>query len=248
MDMKISGSGQIASGEYDEIKISGSARLSGLVRCATFRVSGSAKGDALDCKNELKISGSSRFTQSVKAGSGSVSGSFGCEGDFTAREQVKCAGSLHCGGSLRCGALSASGKITVGGDTEAEKVDVSGKLYCGGLLNAEEISIECSSGMEIGSIGGCKIVIYREERGRSVSRLPLFSSFVKKAGGAVLVKQAIEGDHIAIENVVVPRVSGRVVAIGEDCEIDLVQYNEEIEISPKAKVGKVEKIEAASEL
>lgn len=34
----------------------------------------------------------------------------------------------------------------------------------------------------------------------------------------------------------------RVVAIGADCEIDLVQYTEEIEIRPDAKVGKIEKI------
>ena len=56
------------------------------------------------------------------------------------------------------------------------------------------------------------------------------------------MKNAIEADTIALENVKTPRVSGRIVAIGEDCEIDLVQYSEEIEISPKAKVGRTEKI------
>ena len=36
--------------------------------------------------------------------------------------------------------------------------------------------------------------------------------------------------------------TGRYIMIGEGCDIDLVQYSENIEISPKAKVKKCEKI------
>ena len=56
------------------------------------------------------------------------------------------------------------------------------------------------------------------------------------------MKNSVEGDDIALEGVTAPRVSGRVVAIGEGCEIDLVQYSEQVEISPEAKVGRTEKI------
>ena len=56
------------------------------------------------------------------------------------------------------------------------------------------------------------------------------------------VKTSIEGDEIALEGVIAPRVSGRVVAIGAGCEIDLVQYSEQVEISPEATVGKTEQI------
>ena len=55
-------------------------------------------------------------------------------------------------------------------------------------------------------------------------------------------KLYVDGDEIALEGVVAPRVSGRVVAIGADCEIELVQYSEQVEISPEAKVGRTERI------
>lgn len=242
MDMRISGSGQIAAGEYDNIRISGSGRCRGLVRCASFHAYGSASGETLECKNELKVSGSCGFDKDVRCGSLGVSGAFSCGGNLTAEQKVHCSGGTKVSGNIKCGELHISGGITVGGDVEAEMVKVSGKINCEGLLNAEEIKI-CSSGnMEIGTIGGSKVVIYPEHREKWIERLPFLSSIFHFSSSTVRVKNAIEADTIALENVKTPRVSGRIVAIGEDCEIDLVQYSEEIEISPKAKVGRTEKI------
>lgn len=242
MDMRISGSGQITPGEYENIRISGSGRLSGLVRCTSFHASGSAHGDEIDCKNELKVSGSCSFDKDVHCGSLGVSGAFSCGGNVTARQRLHCSGGAKVTGSIKCGELQASGGISAGSDVEAETVKIGGKINCGGLLNAEEINI-CSSGsMEIGSIGGSKVVIYLDKGSKRIERLPLLSSLIHFSGGGVRVKNAIEADTIALENVKTPRVSGRIVAIGEDCEIDLVQYSEELEVSPKAKVGRTEKI------
>lgn len=242
MDMKISGSGQVAPGEYENIKISGSGRLQGNVRCENFYTSGSSKGETIECRGEFKISGSSSFSGDVKAGKVSVSGSFACGGSMTADDKISVSGSMKCQQSIKCDSLSASGSNSVAGDVEAELVKVSGVLNCGGLLNAEDITIKFDRGMEIGSIGGSKIVIYRERSGKSVIRLPLLSSFIKNSGNSVCVKGAIEGDSIALEHVTAPRVTGRVVAIGEGCEIGLVQYSDEIEISDKAIVGRTEKV------
>lgn len=242
MDMRISGSGQIAAGEYDNIRISGSGRCNGLVRCASFHASGSASGETLECKNELKVSGSCGFDKDVRCGSMGVSGAFSCGGNLTAEQRVHCSGSAKVTGTVKCGELQVSGGITAGGDIEAETVKVSGKINCGGLLNAEDISI-CSSGsMKIGTIGGSKVVIYLDKGTKRIERLPLLSSLISFTGGTVRVDNAIEADTIALENVKTPRVSGRIVAIGEDCEVDLVQYSEQIEVSPKAKVGRTEKI------
>ena len=110
------------------------------------------------------------------------------------------------------------------------------------LLNAEEVDIEFEKCMEVGSVGGSKISIYKRHGEKKRFRLPLFSSLVKRASGKVQVNNSIEGDEIALEGVVTPRVSGRVVAIGADCEIELVQYSEQVEISPEAKVGRTERI------
>ena len=248
MDMKISGSGQIPSGEYEKIKISGSGHLHGFVRCSSFHSSGSSKGESIECAEEFHTSGSSKFEKDVRANSLNVSGSFHCGGNIMINEKISCSGSIRCDGNTKCSEFSSSGAFRSGGDIEAEKADISGKINCGGLLNAEEITIKFDTGMEIGSIGGSKIVIYREPKSKSGIRLPLLSSLLRSssASASVLVKNSIEGDTIALENVVSPRVSGRIVAIGEGCEIDLVQYIEQVEISPKAKVGKTEKLDVSS--
>ena len=242
MDMVISGSGLIASGEYDNIKISGSGNLNGLIRCKSLHCSGAAKGEAeIECKNEIHTSGSAKFDKSIKCGELSVSGAFKCGGDLTVEKSLKTSGGTKCGGSVKAGSISVSGGLSIEGDAEAETVKVFGVLNCGGLLNAESIEIRFKDGMDIGSIGGSRINIYTEELSKRRIKLPLFSSLVKGAS-AVRVNNSIEGDIIALEGVVTPRVSGRIVAISDGCEIDLVQYSEQVEISPNAKVRKTEKI------
>ena len=241
MDIRISGSGSFAPGEYENIRISGSGRFSGLVRCSSYHVSGSSSGDALECANEIKVSGSSKFSQNVKAGTFSVSGSFSVGGNLTVKEKLSCSGSVKCGGNIKSTAISSSGSLSSEGDVEAETVKISGKLNCEGLLNAEDINIDSDGGMTIGSIGGSNIIICDSKNAKKAIRLPLFSSLVNKVVG-VHVKNSIEGDTVAIENVKAPRVSGRVVAVGDGCEIELLQYSEKLEVSPNAKVGRTEKI------
>ena len=237
MDMKISGSGAVPAGEYGNIKISGSGRLYGRVRCENFYASGSSKGETIECGGEFKISGSGCFLEDVKAGAVSVSGSFSCGGDITADGRIACSGSLNCKRNIKCDIFSLSGSASVAGDIEAETVKASGVLNCTGLLNAEEVSIKFERGMEIGSIGGSRITVLRDRRVGSFFNL--FS--LGRCAGVVRVG-AIEGDVIEIENVSAPVVTGRNVKIGSDCEIDLVQYSDEVEISHKAKVGRTEKV------
>jgi len=157
MDMRISGSGQITPGEYENIRISGSGRLSGLVRCTSFHASGSAHGDEIDCKKEMKVSGSCGFNKDIRCSSLGVSGSFSCGGNVTAWERLNCSGAAKVEGNIKCGELQASGGIHVGSDVEAETVKISGRINCGGLLNAEEIHISSSGSMEIGSIGEARL-------------------------------------------------------------------------------------------
>ncbi len=243
MDMKISGSGQIAPGDYENIKISGSGALSGLVRCQSFSISGSASGEELHCRDEMKVSGSCKFTKDVHCGSLGISGAFSCGGNLTVDEKIRCSGGGKVHGSIKGSSIKISGGISAGGDVEAETVTVSGRINCTGLLNAEEIVIKFSGGMELGSIGGSKVLICPERQSKNiVQRLPLLASLLPGIANTVVVKQSIEADTIALENIRTPRVSGRIVAIGEGCEIDLVQYSEQLEISPKAKVGRTEKI------
>ena len=65
-DMKISGSGSISSGVYNDIKISGSGGILGDVDCNDIKISGSASCKGEIKVNNLKVSGSSSFYKDVE--------------------------------------------------------------------------------------------------------------------------------------------------------------------------------------
>ena len=224
MNMKMAGSASIPAGEYNEVKVSGSSRLYGFVRCVRFSSAGSVKGETIDCFDDFDLSGSGVFSGNVKAKRMSVSGS------------------IKCGESVKCEELSVLGAMKVCGDVEAEMITIHGAINCDGLLNAEEVNIQFETGMNIGSIGGSKIVVFSKNPIKPIKRLSLFASLCKSKVSTVAVASSVEGDEIALEYVTCPRVTGRVVAIGGGCDIELVQYSEMVEIHPDAKVGKTEKI------
>lgn len=238
MDMKIAGSGSITPGEYENIRISGSGSIRGPVRCRSLHASGSvsAEGDIF-CEEEIRVSGSGRFRGAVQAGEFCAAGSAHVDGDLTVAGEAKAAGSFRCDGGIRAGVLRLAGGIRVEKDAEAEEARISGGFRCGGLLNAERVELRTDGGMDIGSIGGSVIRVQWESRGFNLRNL-----FRKNHRGTVTVRGAVEGDDILLECVNAPRVSGRTVVIGENCNIDLVQYSESIGISPDAKVGRTEKI------
>ena len=242
MDMKISGSGKIPAGEYQQVSTHGSGRLFGLVRCTTFHASGSTKGEQLECAEMLRASGSTSFSGDVKAGDAAISGSFSCGGRFFSDGEIRTSGSTKCKGLVKCDTLSISGTLTAGGDVEAEAVTVRGCINCTGLINAEQVDIRFGNGMKIGSVGGSRIAILSRKISGFFKSLPLISRLSKTSFTCVIVANVIEGDVVELEHVTCPRVTGRTVSIGRGCYIDLVQYSGEIKIARGAKVGKVEKI------
>lgn len=244
--MNISGSGRVSAGEHNEkISISGSGKIDGNIRCIALHCSGSVKGEGnIVCAEDVRVSGSAHFDKSVSADIISVSGSVKVGGGVNAKTAIKISGSFGCGESLRAALLSCSGSVDIGGEAEADEIRISGRINCAGLLNAEKVSIRMDGfnvNSKIGSIGGSEIKIHNDRKGEKISRMPLLSKLVG-SGGKVIVDELVEGDIVAVECVKAPRVVGRVVAIGADCEIDLVQYSEEIEIHPDAKIGKYEKV------
>ena len=122
-----------------------------------------------------------------------------------------------------------AGSRTVNGDISAEHVTASGALCCSGLINAEEIFLKADRQMTVGSIGGGRIILRRK----------IISPFIKRR---ILVSTAIEGDELSLSYVTCPAVTGRTVTVGKGCRIDLVQSSENVEISPGARGGRIEKI------
>ena len=219
MDMKISGAGAIGAGEYDDVRISGSAKGEGLIRCKSFHASGSFSGGEIECSEDFHVSGAGKFAGNIRAKEIHVSGAIKTEGNMKGKE------------------IKLSGAIKTGGDVEAEEIKISGEVNCGGLINAERlyVNLDSTASSTAENIGGSKITI---EKGKSGG---FFCRLLKKSG-KFIVSESIEGDEISIEYTSAKTVTGRNVKIGEKCEIGLVQYSESIEISPKAKIGKCEKI------
>ena len=219
MDMKISGAGAIGAGEYDNVRISGSAKGEGLIRCKSFHASGSFSGGEIECSEDFHVSGAGKFAGNIRAKEIHVSGAIKTEGNMKGKE------------------IKLSGAIKTGGDVEAEEIKISGEVNCGGLINAERlyVNLDSTASSTAENIGGSKITI---EKGKSGG---FFCRLLKKSG-KFIVSEYIEGDEISIEYTSAKTVTGRNVKIGEKCEIGLVQYSESIEISPKAKIGKCEKI------
>ena len=219
MDMKISGAGAIGAGEYDNVRISGSAKGEGLILCESFHLSGSFSGGEIECSEDFHVSGAGKFAGNIKAKEIHVSGAIKTEGSMKGKE------------------IKLSGAIKTGGDVEAEEIKISGEINCGGLINAEKlyVNLDSTASSAAENIGGSKITI---EKGRSGG---FFCRLLKKSGKFV-VSESIEGDEIIIEHTKAKTVTGKYVMIGEGCEIELVQYSENIEISPKSKIGRCEKI------
>ena len=232
--MNLSGSCVVTGGEYDEIiSIAGSCKINGNIKCPEIKCSGSVKADGdIVCTGSIETAGSFHSLGSVKA-------------DIF----FKTAGVASIEGNLKCETLKSSGSLHIGEGIEAENVMIGGTIVCRGLLNAEKTDIKIFDDCNVGSIGGGKITITLAEEKKEKKekkRLPLFTMLTKTdhaptSAPTFTVDESIEGDTIALEYVKAPLVIGRVVAIGAGCVIDTIRYQDEIEISPEAKVGRTEK-------
>ena len=243
-DVKISGSGQIAGGNYGVVHISGSGHYSGDIRCREVHASGSLKGEgSITVSEEFHVSGSFKGVGDLTASEVHISGSAAVGGAVSCREE------LHTSGSVRCQSITAknihvSGRVETAGDVEGDEVRISGSGTIGGLLNAENIEIKASDGLAagsrllIGSIGGSKVRVTISGAGgffrRVIGRNPRSVPFV--------VTETIEGDEIDIDSVSALRVSGQDVVIGSGCEIKSVEYSGSLIIEEGAVVGEQRKI------
>lgn len=245
MDMKISGSGQLSGGEYENVSISGSGKCLGNVKCKSFRASGSARceGD-ITCTEGFTASGSAHIHGDISANSVRCAGSFHADRDVHASELAHFSGSCHIEGNcVSHGKIDASGAFSVDRDVEAEFADICGVIKCGGLFNAEELYFKLERHSRVHSIGGSTIDIRIHKNARSFSSLFGF----KKSGSAGIVldvEEGIEGDKIYLEGVRAPFVIGRSVIIGAGCEIGTVRYSDTIEIDSNAVVQNREKIDS----
>ena len=242
MDLKISGSGVIGGGTYEEVKISGSAKIEGSVKCESFAVSGAVHGEGqIEAEEDAKVSGSLKLDGGMKAKVVHVSGAVKCC-DLEGSEEVHLSGGAEIGGRLSGGDVHVSGGLRVDEGIEAETFRLSGSMDCKGLINAENVEISLYRSYSTAqAIGGASVVVKVGARTSGSVLSALFNNRLASAG-TLTVKETIEADDVALVNTRCPLVTGARVTIGKGCKIDKVCYSEALEVDPDAEVGETVKL------
>ncbi len=210
----ISGAGSVGGGEYENISISGSGKVTSDIRCQSFKSSGSVHiAGSVECSGEFKIAGSGLVDGDVKCGSCNLAGA----------AKVK---SIEANGELKlAGAFNADGNVS------GEKVIIVGVANINGLINGDEIRITFDGCVKANEIGGGTIEIApkKEQKAYWFGKKRIKPSKLSEIG-------TIEGDEISLELVKADVVRGANVTIGDGCEIEKVEYSESLEISENAHV------------
>lgn len=253
--LKISGSGSAGGGVYEEVKISGSGKITGDIECNEFHISGSGKAEGNVKAKEFKTSGSSRIDGDLEAEDVKISGSTHIEGNAKC-DSIKISGSAHIGKNLEGNEIDVSGSTNVEGgvhgehirisgsinvkdDIEAEEFIAKGGFRIGGLLNADSIEISIGGSCLAREIGGEKIEV-KEFMGGAFFLNKIFGFIFNQNLG--LKTDLIEGDDIYLEHTVAKVVRGNNITIGKGCLIDTVEYKSELKILENGKVENQVKI------
>ncbi len=242
--MKITGSGVICAGEYnEEISVCGSGKIDGNISCNSFKCSGALKSlGEIVCSGDVKVSGSMRTEHGIKGTSMKVSGSCTANGDVVVKDEISVSGSLKSGGRIKASKIKVGGTLHSKNGIEAEEIKIEGKIKCEGLLNAERLEIKLGHfENSISGIGGSEILISPGKTVSFVKKVPLISKIAGADVGKLSIDEGIEGDTVKISFTKCKNVIGRVVEIGPECEIESVKYTDSVCIDPGAKIGKCEK-------
>ena len=115
-NISINGAGSVPGGEYDKVRINGSARCNSDLKIGSLKVNGSfsTKGRT-EASEFIEINGTTGFHGSVRCRKIVINGASSVEGNLEA-DHVRCNGSVKC------------------------SQQISGDLVeCYGIMNAEEI-------------------------------------------------------------------------------------------------------------
>jgi cytoskeletal protein CcmA (bactofilin family) len=236
-NLRISGAGDASGGRYNEVRISGAGDIKGDLECNYLKTSG-----ASDIKGNVKakiieISGASDIKGNVECEEMRTSGASDVRGNVTVKK-IKISGASDIRGNLYAEDVEISGCSEVKLDCEAENFVARGIFKIGGLLNAGNINICVGGNCRVREIGGEHIEVRLKDEGGLITKLIRFVS----AQDCRLVTEIIEGDNIYLEGTIAKVVRGNNITIGTNCEIDLVEYKNELKVVDGGKVKKETKI------
>ena len=177
--------------------------------------------------NQVSIAGSCRIVSDLEANDFRAAGSIHANGKLSAKT-INASGAMKVLGDLICDECKLAGGFSVTGNLIASTCRLSGAIKINGEINAESFTLR-SNGSVMTTIHGDKIDI---DGGNGLFFRP------RKQNKAL----EIEATTIEIDYVSAQRVSGTNIIIGENCNIEVVEYSENLTAHKKAKIGQVIKI------
>lgn len=254
-NISISGAGTSSGGEYNQVKVNGSAHIDGDLQCKDFRCNGSAHIEGNMKTGTAKVNGSAHIEGDVEAQEMTINGSTDIDGNLFCQE-LKVQGSSSVKGNLKGKEIIVRGEASVQGNVSGDEVDIKGQVKIkgdceaetfstrgnfkiDGLLNAGNIDVELLRHCEAKEIGGENIVV---KKTRDSSGFKKLIKFFMSNQTEKLTAEVIEGDHLYLEYTHAEVVRGNTIEIGPGCDIKRVEYKASLEIDENAIVGAQEKI------
>ena len=237
-DIKITGSGSSSGGKYNSVIISGSGKINGDLECVDFKTAGSSKVSGNLKADSIKISGSAKIEGDVEVEDIKISGSSHVVGNVKS-QSIKINGSTHIEGNLYGEEVNIAGSVHIGKNCEAEYFKTSGSFRIQGLLNAGQVIIKLGGRCIVKEIGGEHIEVRVNPFDNSLFRKVIDKMFNSRGD---LTTELIEGDDIYIQNTNAKIVRGNNITIGEGCNIGLLEYKGDINISDASIVKEQKKI------
>jgi len=221
VDLKIYGQGSSCGGEFRDVIIKGNGQITGDVECRNYSIYGNGEIKGNLNADEIKIKGQAEFIGDIKT------------------NEINVQGEVQIRGNLSTEEASITGNFKINENFNAETCKIEGGFEIDGLLSADDLEINMYWPCKVLEIGGTSIKVKNENK---FSFLGIKNIIIPKAQNRLLTVDTIEGDDIYLENTNAKIVRGKNIEIGPDCNIDLVEYQENFKDHEKSHVERVENI------
>lgn len=207
-DIHISGTGNVAPGQYDSVTVSGMGKCPGGLRAEEITVNGTFKvEDGTECRKLI------------------VNGTFKGEGTLSA-EEVVCNGAATIEDGLVANVLSVAGVLHCEGDKlQSRELSCAGILTMDGLVSCDQIHV--TGILKAEQLEGRSIRI-RSHRPELLRRFWLSKGLSKI--------DYIQGIEIELSGVTAETVTGTDIIIGPDCNIERLRCNGTLKLDPSSVV------------
>ncbi|WP_066823116.1 polymer-forming cytoskeletal protein [Clostridium tepidiprofundi] len=235
-NLKIFGSSDQPGGIYNNVLINGSGDIEGDLQCNSLKINGSGDINGDLKAGFVKINGSGDINGNVEAEDIIINGSGDINGDVICKS-IKIMGSGDVDGNVHSDEVTLMGCSDIKGNCETEIFNSRGAFDIEGLLNAGEININLRGESSVKEIGGERIEVRKCNDFKIGKLFKIFTNTV-----CSLECDVIEGDSIFLENTTADIVRGNDIVIGYGCDIERVEYRNNLEIIDGGEVSKKVKI------